>query len=151
MRLKLLAIVALIGGPALAYHTRQEMNQRALVEREGITVPGILTDGTVKTKRGSKTYKFEVTYATGDNAVHKKEFSVPKAFAQKYVQDDAFTRYDVEVRCLKSDPNIAFIVDAGDANPEMEPIGYGVGGVGLVGTFLLFRRRKETIVPAESR
>lgn len=140
-RLKLLAIVALIGGPALALHTRNEMNERAKIQQEGVTVPGVVTDGKVRKKRGSRSYTFDVAYATPDGKTVTKNFSVPKNFAEKYVQNDAFIRHDVEVRCVPSDPNVAFIVGAGDGNPELEYVGYGLGAVGLVGTGLLFRRK----------
>ena len=140
-RLKLLAVGALIGGPILAYHTHQEISEREKIQQEGVTVPGVVTDGKVRKKRGSRSYTFDVAYATPDGKTVTKNFSVPKAFAEKYVENEAFVRHDVEVRCLPSDPNVAFIVGAGDGNPEMEYVGYGIGAVGLVGTGLMFRKK----------
>jgi hypothetical protein len=140
-RLKLLAIIALIGGPILAYHTHQEMNERAQIQNDGVTVPGVITDGKVRKKRGSRSYTFDVTYATPDGKTATKNFSVPKKFAENYVQNDAFIRHDVEVRCLPANPDVAFIVGAGDGSPELEYVGYGLGAVGLVGTGLMFRKK----------
>lgn len=144
MRLKLLAICALIGGPILGYTTRQELNQRALIEKEGVTVPGIIKDGEEKKgRRGSKTIKLNVAYQLPSGKLANKTFTVPQSFADQYVKGTELVRDDVQVRCLPSDPAAAILVGAGDGSPEMEYIGYGLGVVGLVGTGFMFRRRNS--------
>jgi hypothetical protein len=144
-RLKLLAVAALIGGPILSYVIRNEVEERKLIETEGVTVPGIITDGKIKSKRGSKSYKFDVTYVSADGGKVTKNFSVPKTFAEQYVQNDAFVRYDVEVRHLPKDPQKSFIVGGSKPMPELEYVGYGLAAVGAIGTYFSFRRKKETL------
>jgi hypothetical protein len=144
-RLKLLAVAALIGGPILSYVIRNEVEERKLIEAEGVTVPGLVTDGKVKTKRGSKSYNFDVTYAPSGGSAITKNFSVPKSFAEQYVKDDAFVRYDVEVRHLPKDPQKAFIVGGSKPVPELEYVGYGLAAVGAIGTYFSFRKKKEAL------
>lgn len=148
MRLKLLAIVALIGGPIFGYSVRKEMQERAVIEKDGVTVPGVIVDGETSTRKGNKTTRFNIEYATPDGKKTVKKFRVPKTFAETYVKGDALVRDDVQVRCLASDPEKSILVGAGNGNPEMEYIGYGLGLVGLVGTGFMFRRKKaEEFVP----
>ena len=146
MRLKLIAILALFGGPIFGYIVRQEMNERALIEKEGQTVAGVIEDGETSTRRGNKTIRFNVNYVLPNGQKFSKRFRVPKEFADQYVKDEALVRDDVQVRCLLSNPEKAILVGAGSGSPEMEFIGYGVGAVGLVGTGLAFRRKKPADV-----
>lgn len=147
MRLKLVALIALIGGPILGYSIRQETNERAQIAKEGVTVPGVIQDGEVSTgRRGSKTTRFNVEYTIPSGQKTVKRFRVPGEFAEKYVKEGGLIRDDVEVRCLPSNPEKAILIGAGDGSPELEYVGYGAGVAGLVGTFLTFRRKKQ---PAE--
>jgi hypothetical protein len=144
-RLKLLAVAALIGGPILAYSIRNEVEERKLVEKDGKTVPGVVIDGDIRSKRGSKSYKFNVTYPAPDATPVTKKFSVPREFAERYVTNNTLVRDDVEVRYLPSDPQKAFLVGGNQPVPEMEYVGYGLAAVGAIGTYFSFRKKKETL------
>lgn len=143
-RLKLVALIALVGGPAFGYITHQETVRLQALEKEGETVPGVITGGELSTgRRGSKKFDFEVIYKTKKGDEVKKTFRVYRAFAEKYVADKSLIRDDVEVRYLPKDPQNAILVGSSNHTPEMEYVGYGVGAVGLLGTVALFRRKES--------
>ena len=144
-RAKLLSIVALIGGPAFGVYTHNEIVQRREVQEKGATVAGVVEGGEVRTRKGRKSYELKVAFQTKEGQKLTKEFSVPNTFAEKYVKDKNLIRDDVEVRYLPADPNKSFLVGAGDGNPELEYVGYGIGALGLVGTAFTFRRRREEV------
>lgn len=83
---------------------------RELIEAEGVTVPGVITEGTHITGRRGRSH-FVVSYTTQDGAVIEQRFEVTGRFFLGRTDEEFITDSRVDVRYLPGDPRNAFVVD----------------------------------------
>lgn len=142
-RLKLVAIVALVAGPIVAYVGFKEKQRIGKIEKEGVEVVGVPTGGEErKGRKGGKTYKVTVAYPLTGNTLppQSKEFKVTSEFFKSISSGDQITVDTVKVKMLKDQPDEAIIVDGSDDDRALFPIGLGAFALGGIGTAVMFRK-----------
>jgi hypothetical protein len=143
-RLKLVAIVALVAGPAVAFMGFKEKQRVGKIEKDGVEVVGVPMGGEMrKGRKGAKTYKVTVDYPTsadGKGTPKSKEFKVTKTFFESISSGDMITADTVKVKLLADNPDEAIIVGGSDDDQIMFPIGIGAFVLGGIGTAVLFRK-----------
>ena len=122
MRIKLVSLALLVIGPILAIGGFMEMSEADRIAKEGVTVPGVIEGGEVRTRKGTKSFTFEVSYVTQEGRKVSHSFSVAGTFARAHATEDAITNDAVEVRYLPEDPQIAALI-GNDKNPVGQIIG----------------------------
>jgi hypothetical protein len=144
MRIKLLAIAALIAGPVLAYMGYQEKQRIAQIEKDGVEVQGVPMSGEMKKgRKGSRSYKLTVDYPDKDGKVVEHEFKVTRSFFESISSGDQITVETVPVKMLPGDPHQALIVGGSDDDRAMFPVGIGAFVLGGAGTAFLFGRKQR--------
>ena len=149
-RLKLVAIVALVAGPIVAFIGFKEKQRIGKIEKDGVEVAGVPTGGEMhKGRKGAKTYKITVVYPAPVAAAdapklpalpQSKEFKVTRKFFESISSGDQITVDTVKVKMLTDQPDEAFIVGGSDDDRIMFPIGLGAFVLGGIGTVVLFRK-----------
>lgn len=109
MRLILLAIVGIIAGPFLAYEGYTDRVLHKQLDKEGVEVSGVPTEGHSSGRRRSRTYKLTVTYPVKGGSPMSKEFKVTKSYYASMGSEGAITVDKVPVKYLPSDPGKALI------------------------------------------
>jgi Protein of unknown function (DUF3592) len=143
MRLKYIALIALIGGPIIAFSGYSEKKDHEKIVAEGVKVEGVITGGeSSKRRRRGTTYTFDIEFKTKDGKAVKKNLSVPKSFVDAHVQGDTITNDKVEVLYLPSDPNKCEVVGVKSEHEAMLYGGSVAGAAGLLGTVLIFRKKR---------
>ncbi|MCW1921397.1 hypothetical protein OKA05_02465 [Luteolibacter arcticus] len=138
-RFKLVAIVALVAGPIVAFMGFKEKLRIDKIEKNGVEVAGIPTGGEMrKGRKGAKTYKINVVYPVGGK--NTKEFKVTRSYFETISSGDALTVDTVPVKYLADQPDEAIIVGGSDDDRAMLPFGIGAFVLGGAGTAFLFRK-----------
>jgi hypothetical protein len=142
MRLKFLAVVALVGGPILCYTGYDQKQTHEKIVAEGVKVDGVITGGeSSKRRRSGTTYKFDISFNTKEGRSMNKTLVVPKSFVDAHVTGETITSDKVEVLYLPSDPSKCEVVGVSSDHEAMLYGGAVVGVVGMVGTGLMLRKK----------
>lgn len=143
-RLKLIAVVALVAGPVVAFMGFKEKQRIEKIEKDGVEVAGVPMSGEMrKGRKGAKTYKIQVMYPHGKGAATTKEFKVTRGYYESITSGDTFTVETVPVKLLADQPEEAIIVGGSDDDRALFPVGIGAFVLGGVGTALMFRKGKQ--------
>lgn len=146
MRLKLIALIALIGGAILAVAGFSSKQDHEKIVKEGLKAEGVITGGeSSRGRRSGTTYKFDIEFQTADGKPIKKNMVVPKSFVEAHVTGDTITSNAVEVLYLASDPNKCEVAGVGSDHEAMMYGGGAAGVAGLVGTMLSFRKKRAPV------
>ena len=100
-KIKLFAAIAIIAGPFLTYNGHQEKERLARLEKEGVTVDGIIEGGEWKKGKNSN-YQFDVSYTPQNGAPVKQTFKVTSNYFSAHASDTAVTDPVAKVRYLPS-------------------------------------------------
>ncbi len=100
-KIKIAAVIAIIAGPFLTYNGHQEKERLAKLEKEGVTVDGIIEGGEWKKGKNSN-YQFDVSYTPQNGAPIKKTFKVTSNYFSAHASDTAVTDPMAKVRYLPS-------------------------------------------------
>jgi len=100
-KIKLFAAIAIIAGPFLTYNGHQEKERLARLEKEGVTVDGIIEGGEWKKGKNSN-YQFDVSYTPQNGAPVKQTFKVTSNYFSAHASDTAVTDPIAKVRYLPS-------------------------------------------------
>ncbi|MFZ2281992.1 MAG: DUF3592 domain-containing protein [Prosthecobacter sp.] len=100
-KIKLFAAIAIIAGPFLTYNGHQEKERLAKLEKEGVTVDGIIEGGEWKRGKNSN-YQFDVSYTPQNAAPVKQTFKVTSNYFSAHASDTAVTDPLAKVRYLPS-------------------------------------------------
>lgn len=100
-KIKLFAAIAIIAGPFLTYNGHQEKERLVRLEKEGVTVDGIIEGGEWKKGKNSN-YQFDVSYTPQNGAPVKQTFKVTSNYFSAHASDTAVTDPMAKVRYLPS-------------------------------------------------
>jgi hypothetical protein len=141
-KIKLVAVIAVIGGPVLTYFGHQEKERLAKLEQEGVTVDGLIAGGEWRKGRRSSSYKLDVSYTPKNGAPAKQTFQVSSDFFSAHASDTAVTDPAVKVRYLPDKIQDSAIIVGGSTDATAS-FGMGIGAfvIGLVtlGVMYLFK------------
>ena len=142
-KIKLIAVIAVIAGPFLAYNGHQEKERLAKLENEGVTVDGFIEGGEWRKGRRSSSYKLDVSYTPQKGAPTKQTFQVRSEFFSAHADDSKVTDPAVKVRYLPSNVQASAII-VGGSTDSTASFGMGIGAfvIGLLtlGVMFLFKR-----------
>ncbi len=137
-KITIAAVIAILAGPLLSFVGYQEKQRLASLEKEGVTVPGIIEGGESKRRRRSKTYSFDVMFRGPNGSPVTRSFKVTSSFFKAHASDNAITDPVVEVRYEPSKVSNSIIVGGSDDDTVMFPVGIAafVAGAGTLGVML---------------
>lgn len=142
-KIKLIAVIAVIAGPFMTYTGHKDQERLAMLEKDGITVDGVIEGGEWKKGRRSSSYKFDVSYSPQNSAPVKQTFEVTSGFFSAHASDTAVTDHAVKVRYLPSDiQNSAIIVGGSTDMTAMFGFGIGAFAIGLITLLVMFFLKK---------
>lgn len=140
-RLKLAALIGLIGGPAFAFVGFKEKQKIENIEKNGVEMTGVPMSGNLKKgRKGAKTYTLNVEYLDPKGAPHSKDFKVTGEFFESISNGTEITADTVPLKVLPDQPEEAIVVGGSDDDRFMFPVGLGAFVLGGVGTFFAFRK-----------
>lgn len=147
-KLKIVAVVAVIAGPFLTFEGNREKQRLAALEKDGITVNGILEGGeSRKSGKRSRSYSFDASFAPQGGAPITKTFKVKSAFFDSHTDETSITVPGVEIRYLAANPHeSAIIVNGSTDNALLFEVGIGAVVGGLILLIVMFTIKK----PAEA-
>ena len=138
-KIKAFAIIAVIVGPFLTYNGHQDKERLAKLEKEGVTVDGIIEGGEWRKGRRSSSYKLEVSYKPQNGAQTQQTFQVSSSFFSAHASDKEVTDPAVKVRYLPSEiQDSAIIVGGSTDTTAMFGVGIGAFGIGLLTLGVMF-------------
>ena len=141
-RLKLVAIIALVAGPCLAFVGFKEKQRIEKIEKNGVEVAGVPMSGEMrKGRRGAKSYKLQVIYPDTKGGSKTNQFKVTRAFYESISSGEEITVETVPLKLLADQPDEAIIVGGSDDDRLMFPVGIGAFLLGGAGTAFLFLKR----------
>lgn len=142
-KIKIAAVLALIIGPILTFSGHQEKERLAQLEKDGVTVDGIVEGGEWRKGRRSSSYQFDVSYTPQTGAPTQQVFKVTKAFFSAHANDTAITDPAVKVRYLPANIQDSAIIVGGTPNTTAM-FGFGIGAfvIGLVTLVIMFFFKK---------
>lgn len=151
-KIKIVAAIAVIAGPIMTTIGYQEQQRLAILEKDGITVPGILEGGESKRSgKRSKSYNFDASFSPQGGTPMTKTFKVTATFFSERTDDTSITNPNVEVRYLAADPQESAIIVGGSTdNTSLFMIGIGAFVVGLITLIVMFLRKKPDEAPVAS-
>lgn len=141
-KITIAAVIAILAGPLLTFVGYQEKQRLALLEKEGVTVPGAIEGGESQRRRRSKTYKFDVMFRGPNGSPITQSFKVTSSFFKAHASDNAITSPVVEVRYQPSKPSNSIIVGGSDDNTAMFPAGIAAFVAGAVTLGVMLTRKK---------
>ncbi len=124
-KIKVFAIIAVIAGPFLTYNGHQEKERLAKLEKEGVTVDGIIEGGEWKRGKHSN-YQFDVSYTPQNGAPVKQTFKVTSNYFSAHASDTAVTDEVAKVRYLPSAVQDSAII-VGGSTDTTAMFGMGIG------------------------
>ena len=143
-RLKLAAIIGLLGGPAFAFVGFKEKQKIENIEKNGVEVSGFPASGELKKgRRGSKTYSLTVEYPDSKGAPCTGDFKVTREYFESICTGDSITAESVKMKVLPDQPKEAIIVGGSTDDRFMFPFGIGAFLLGGIGTFFSFRNSRR--------
>ena len=114
-KIKVFAIIAVIAGPFLTYNGHQEKERLAKLEKEGVTVDGIIEGGEWKRGKHSN-YQFDVSYTPQNGAPVKQTFKVTSNYFSAHARDTAVTDAVANERYLPSAVQDSAIIVGGSTD-----------------------------------
>lgn len=149
MRTKLIAIALLLVGPIVAYTSYTRKTELEKIARDGEIVPGIIEGGETRSRKGSKTYTFEVSFTTKAGAKLRQSFTGHGDFVGLHLKDNTIYNERVQVQYLAADPSKAELVGNFDDPTIPMYVGIGLFPVGLIVAYFVFLRKKAEPAAAE--
>lgn len=138
-KFKLIAVIALLAGPIMAFMGYQDQQRLAALEKDGVTVPGFIEGGEWKRgKKGSKSYSFDVSYTPQSGAPQKQSFKINSDFFKAHATEQEVTDPNCQVRYLASDPKNAIVIGGSTDITALFGVGIGAAVIGLLGCGYLF-------------
>jgi Protein of unknown function (DUF3592) len=138
-KIKLIAAIAVIGGPFLAYNGHQEKERLAKLEQEGVTVEGFIEGGEWRKGRRSSSYKLDVSFTPQKGVPTKQTFQVRSDFFSAHANDSKVTDPVVKVRYLPSNiQGSAIIVGGSTDSTAFFSAGIGAFVIGLLTLGIMF-------------
>jgi hypothetical protein len=141
-KIKLFAVIAVIGGPFLTYNGHQEKERLAKLEQEGVTVDGFIEGGEWRKGRRSSSYKLDVSFTPQKGAPTKQTFQVRSDFFSAHADNAKVTDPAVKVRYLPSNIQASAIIVGGSTDATASfSMGIGAFAIGLLilGIMYLFK------------
>lgn len=146
-KIKIAAVLAIIAGPFMTYNGYSEKQRLAKLEKEGVTVDGIIQGGEWRSggRRRSSSHTFDVAFTPDGGVPVTKSFAVTSSYFSAHASKDENAIIDpaVKVRYLHGQiENSAILVNGSTDQASMFPFGIGtfsVGGLTLLG--MLMTRR----------
>jgi hypothetical protein len=151
-RIKWLFVVALLGGPVLAYFGWEEKQRFAEIEAKGVSAQAVVTGATeTKRRRGGKSYSVDLAWKDAKGTPMKAEkVSISQTMANEIISASTVKAAVVPIKYIADQPDVKPMIvhDAArlaDGDELMIKLGLGAGGLGLLGTlgFFLLGRRKS--------
>ena len=97
MRLKVIAVIALVAGPILTVAGYKEKQAHEKIVAEGVKVEGLITGGqSFKRRKTGTTYEFDISFETKEGTLVKKNLVVPKSFVDTHVSGETITNPKAE-------------------------------------------------------
>lgn len=142
-KIKLIALIAALAGPCLAWVGYQEKTRLAELESKGTTTEGIITGGEWKKGRKSgKTYIFNVAWKDATGNVKTHDFRVTEAFFNAHATETEVKDEKVKVLYHPTKPDQMILVGGSTNNKELFPMGIGAFALGgCVLGFMTMRRK----------
>lgn len=145
-KIKIIAAIAVVAGPFLTYFGHQDKERLAKLEKEGVTVPGMIEGGeSHKSGRRSRSYSLDVSFTPEGGTPVTKNFKVTSSFFSGHTKESSIVDPEVKVRYLKTDvQGSAIVVDGSTDETMLFPAGIGAFGLGsltLLG--MLFMGKKK--------
>lgn len=142
-KIKLIAVIAIIAGPFMTYNGHKDKERLAALEKDGITVDGVIEGGEWKKGRRSSSYKLDVSYTPQNGTPVQQTFQVTSDFFSAHASDTAVTDPAVKVRYLPSDIQDSAIVVGGSTDmTAMFGVGIGAFAIGLCTSIGMFFFKK---------
>lgn len=143
-KIKIAAVIAIIAGPFLTFNGHQEKERLAKLEKDGVTVEGVIEGGEWNKggRRRSSSYSFNVVFKPDGGTPVTKSFKVNATYfaAHASEKESAITDPAVKVRYVPGDVQESAIIEGGSTdNTVFFPIGIGalsVGALTLLGLFV---------------
>lgn len=138
-RIKIIAVIAVVVGPILAVTGYRDKERLAKLEKDGVTVDGIIEGGEWSKKRRSSNYQFDVSYNPTGGTPVKQVFKVTSSFYAAHTKDNLITDETVKVRYLPDEMQDSAIL-VGGSTDETALFGVGIGAfvLGLLTSIFMF-------------
>lgn len=145
-QVKIIAAIAVVASPFLTFYGHKDKERLAKLDKEGITVPGMIEGGeSHKSGKRSRSYSMDASFTPEGGAPVTKNFKVTSSFFSAHANEGLVKDPEIKVRYLKSDvQGSAIIVDGSTDETFLFPSGIGAFGLGsltLLGMF--FMRKKQ--------
>ena len=145
-RLSIAALVALVLGPALAFITIKDTNEKKKIESEGIETTAVPVSKSEKRgRKGGTTYKLKLHYAVQGGAAQTADVSVPEELYHRVDADPV-----VPIKYLKESPDKVIVVGQRIEQPENLYISGVLVLFGVIGTWWSFFRKKPAVEEPEA-
>lgn len=153
-KVRWLLLIAAVGGPALAYFSWSDAERIRDVEANGVETVAVIEGATrSQRRRGGTSYSLDLAWKDSKGAVRKAEkVGVSRSFADQIVRNDKLTRDAVRIKYLRDDDTVTPVLLEDAEHQEgldafMLQAGIAAGVIGIAGSALLLRRRRQ---PAEA-
>ncbi len=132
-RIHLAIVGMMLAGPFIAFSGWQTTQKLAALEKEGVTVPGVILSGDEYRGRRSRSYSFEVAYATQEGDPRVNQFSVDSSFFHAHISGDSIGNDRVDVTYRPDDPDQAILVGGSTDSSAGMYIGLVMTVLGICG------------------
>ena len=147
-KIVLVAVIAVVAGPFLTYNGYREKQRLADLEKNGVTVPGVIEGGEWSKggRRRSSSYSFDVAFQPKDGGPVTKSFKVNANYFATHAneKESVITDENVKVRYLAGDVEKSAILEGGSTDDTlMFPFGIGafsLGSLALLGMMMAKRK-----------
>ncbi|WP_395749922.1 DUF3592 domain-containing protein [Prosthecobacter sp.] len=133
-KIKIVAAIGILAGPFLAYNGHQEKERLARLEKDGITVEGLLGDGeSRRSGKRSRSYTFDAVFTPqGASTPVKKSYKVSSSFFSSHTNETTVTNPQIQVRYLPDNPHDSAVIVGGSTDDAaLFPVGIGAFALGL--------------------
>lgn len=141
-KIKIAAVIGILVGPFLAYTGHQDKERLAKLEKEGITVDGLLEGGeSHRSGKRSRSYNFDAVFTPqGGSAPVTKTFKVTSNFFSLRTSEKSITDPKVQVRYLAANPQDSAVIVGGSTDEAaLFPVGIGafILSIGTLGVMTM--------------